>query len=519
MSDEIDNNEEPLVTWTDRAARISFISLAISFVIHAAIMGTAYLSFDPDAVTELDVEWFQNFDDLQGVGASEGRFAQIEISPKPEPAPEPEPKPEPKPEPEPEPEIEAKPTPKPKPKPKDPKPAADVAKVERQDLKKNDQNPFEAEELPGMDRSGPSGLPAMEGYGPGNAIFSALLRLDRVRGTAFEEPVRKIMELVPDYRIALENTGVDPINDLNSMFMASAQPQYLQQTFLAVRHNLSDEAMKTALDGRFEAPMQWRPYRGIESRELVPDTSRYQDPRKILLARPGLAVLARPEWLPQLTDELPEDSELRSGSEAKVSMIDGLEQIERTAPEDTLLLMSAHGAMVILPGLGKIRFDSAKVSISNVDAPLVKIDMLFGTPQDAARFADACPTMKERLIAGVPFLARGTVANLVNRVECRQKDNFTTLTALYTTAEITQVLNFGTALVPRPPALSQLPNAPLPKPQEAPQLKQVDTPTAHHTEESTAPTAHTDADNAPREEPPTNTPELQLESDAGIATP
>lgn len=506
MSNEFKDDEVKLVTWTDNVTRISMASLLVSVLVHGAIMATAYLSFDPDAITEIDVKWLENMDDLQGVGSSGGRFATVEVDRPKVPTPEPEPEVELKqPEPEPEPVVEVvKPKPKPKPKPVESEP--NLAKAERKELKKNDKSPFEAEQMPGMDRSGPTGLPAMEGYGPGNAIFSALLRLDRVRGTAFEEPVRKIMELVPDYRIALESTGVDPINDLNSMFMASAQPQYLQQTFLAVRHNLSDAAIKTALDSRFEAPMQWRPYRGVESRELVPDTSRYQDPRRILLARPGLAVLARPEWLPQLTDELPADSELRAGSDAKISMIDGLEQIERTAPGNTLLLMSAHGAMVILPGLGKIRFDSAKVSISNVDAPLVKIDMLFGTPQDAARFADACPAMKQKLIAGVPFLARGTVANLVNRVECRQNDKFTTLTALYTTAEVTQVLNFGVALVPRPPALSQLPNAPIRKPVDANSENKEATPSAHDSQKESTPTVHTiDADGT--------------EVDAGILAP
>ncbi|MEZ4460735.1 MAG: hypothetical protein R3E66_13600 [bacterium] len=217
----------------------------------------------------------------------------------------------------------------------------------------------------------------------------------------------------------------------------------------------------------------------------MPSNSRYQDPAPFLLAKPGLAILARPEWLPQLTNELPADSELRAGSQANVSMLDGLEQIEKAAPENTLLLMSGNGAMAILPGIGKIRFVTGKVAILNPEAPQVRIDLQLTSGADAQKFVAACPDMKKQLISGVPFLARGMVGNLVNRVRCEATDNYVNIAADYTRDEVVNILGYALAFVPRPAALSQLP---VPPPKPAPKPPQEDTPLAPSENLSTTPT-------------------------------
>src|SRR5690606_29132133 len=131
------------------------------------------------------------------------------------------------------------------------------------------KNPFENKELPGMRVQGPSNLPDLRGYGPGNAVFTALLRTDRLRGTRFEPSVRRMIQMVPDYRIALDNTSIDPISDLDSMFMASARPQYIQHTFLAVRHQLSEAEMQERLARRFEAELGWTRFRSFPVRDLI----------------------------------------------------------------------------------------------------------------------------------------------------------------------------------------------------------------------------------------------------------
>lgn len=467
---EREQEPEVLVTWDDRVGRIALFSLLVSFLLHVAPLGVAFLAFDLHVNTDLDVEWLQQFDTLEGVGSSGGRFVHIsEVPPPvaktPEPPPEPEP---PAPEPPREdtaPEEPVKISQKSKPKAKKPPSNATVPTRDtpRSELAANTANPFEAQELPGLQRSGPADLPQMEGYGPGNAIFSALLRLDRVRDTPLEEPVRRILRVVPDYRIALENTGIDPVRDLDTMFMASAMPQYVQHTFLAVRHGLSSQELKASLDYRYTTPMAWSEYRGYDWRPLVPSSSKYQDPRRVLLARPGLAVLTRAEWFEELTNELPEDSELRAGSQAKVSMLDGLEQIERAAPDGTLLLMSAHGAVVILPGVGRLKFEASRVAIRDAAAPKVEIDITFPTKEDARKFASACPNLRDQMIASVPLLVRGTAHNILDRVTCEASDRFVAIRAAYLQNEVVSLLNLGVTFVPRPPALNQLPVAPPPR--------------------------------------------------------
>lgn len=481
-TDESEESSQPGVLLTRDAAhrgKIFVFSVLASATVHATVLLLAFFAFEHSTDYDADIEWLRSFDRLEAIGhggagdrwASAEDLEKLEQKPKEEEAEPEEPQEPEEPEETEEPEEPEKPD-----KPEEPQetkpeaPAAAVKTAEKRELKKREKkepkNAFEGKELPGLDRSGPNSLPAMEGYGPGNAIFSAILRLDRLRGTPFEEPTRRVLEVVPDYRIALEGTGIDPVKDLDSLFMASAAPQYLQQTFLAVRHNLSTDAMKEKLDRRFESEIKWSKYREIPIRELVPADSRYQDPRKIILARQGLAIMTRPEWLEQLVSEIPEESEMMKGvpeEQRAGTMLDGLEQIERVAEDnDTILLMSAHGAMVILPGVGKIRFDSGKVSIRNIDAPTLDIDMRLRTAEMAKRFADSCPNLKERVIRGVPFLARGMVSNLVNRLQCKASDKFVSIHAVYKPKELEQVLNLAVAFIPRPAALQGLPPAPLP---------------------------------------------------------
>ncbi len=458
-----------------------FWSVVASAVIHLGFALITQLEFQYESDLDADIEWLQNFDELEGIGHG-GRFAKLEVPPEPEPEVETEPEPEPEeepepveePEPEPEPEPEKKPEPKKEPKEVAKKPDTEKkpAEPKKPEKPKKPQNAFQGKELPGLDRSGPNDLPSMEGYGPGNAIFTALVRFDRVRGTSFEEPTRKILQNVPDYRIVLENSDVDPVTDLDSMFMASAAPQYLQRTFLAIRHKLPNKELESKLDYRFanSEPMKWRKFNKTKVRDLVPKDSRYQDPRKIMLADDGLALIARPEWMKELTTELPDDSDMLAGAEAGYqpsTMLDGLREIERAAPDDTLVLISAHSAVSIIPGVGRVRFESAKVSIRNIDKPTLDIDMKLGEAKDAERFVGKCPAMKKQLIGRMPFLVKGMVANLVNRLTCKAVGDYVTIHGEYKAEELEQVLNLALPLIPRPPALMDLPPGPLPKPKPA----------------------------------------------------
>lgn len=504
--------------------RIFAASVFLSLLLHASVLVVAFLGFEVGGDFDADIEWMQSFESLEAIGhGADDRWAQLDdldeqLEDEPEEVEEPE---EPEPEAEPE---QPEPEPEPEPERTEAEPDAEIAQADPDAPEPQEREPVEPTrektafdgELPGIDRSGPNKLPSMESYGPGNAIFSALLRLDRLRGTPFEESVRRVLEVVPDYRIALEGTTIDPVQDLDSLFMASAAPQYLQQTFLAVRHRLDEDTMRSRLDRRFGSPMQWTTYRGVQVRDLVPPDARYSDPRRIVLARDGLAIVAREEWLEQLTDPVPHDSELLKGvakDKRRGTLIDGLEQIERVAErDDTLLLMSAQGAMVILPGIGRVRFETGKVSIRDASAPTLEIDMKLGDAKSASRFAESCPNLKARMIKGVPFLARGLVRNLVDRLTCTADDNYVSVYGRYRVEELQQVLSFAVGFIPRPAALQGLPAPPAPPPESVSDSWRPD---AGAASESEAP----DAGSSDPSRAPDVSPSAEASEDTGDSAP
>jgi hypothetical protein len=478
--------------------RTTLISQLVSILLHALVVVPIWI---PGLIrsenADFDVEWMTQFEDLQGLGMSSGRWADVKMAPPEEDAdqqaesPEAEvdeatePPEEAPPEKKPEDELPDEPEeqPKPDPKPTSTQTASAIPKNAPQkelepEKPKRPKNPYaRGEDLPGINRSGPSELPDMEAYGPGNVVYSALVRLDRIRGTSFEEPTRRILENVPDYRIALHNTGIDPVDDIDSLFMASARPRYLQHTFLAVRHGMEPADIKSRLENRFVENAPWYDYRGYTTRAVVPKDSGYRDPRQIVLARPGLAVIARPEWLPEITGEVAADDPLAAGlelddGERRPTMLDGLEQIERAVGEgDTLVAVSGRGVRLMLPGLGKIRFEAAKLVIANASAPKLTIDMTFDSPATARRFAQRCPDMKDEVVAQVPYLGQGLARNVLDPLECRASEEFVTIRADYDPMLVQRLMNFAVAFIPRPAVLQKLPTSPPPPRRPEPELE------------------------------------------------
>lgn len=480
MDDSTDGEQERIYEEPKGWFGVTFLtwSVVLSCLLHSSFLIPSFLSFS-SGEADIDVEWLKSFDSLEGLGhGASGRWADVDLAAlgekepeepienvgpevPPEPEPEPEPKPEPKPEP-PRPKVKPRPNPEVKPPevkpPEPPKPPSTPREV------------YSRGDLPGLDRTGPSGLPAMDGYGPGNAVFTALVRFDRVKGTEFEEPTRKLVSAVPDYRILLDGTGIDPVRDFHSMFMASANPVYIDETFLAVRHRATATTLRNQLDRRFDTPIPWRRQRNYSTRALVPPDSPYPDRRKILLPPGDLALVVRPEWVTQLTTALPDGSRLVEGVDTdalnrRPTMLDGLAHIERAAADaDTIVLVSAMAVRVSIPGIGRLAFEGAKMQIANLDRPELTIDVALRSPDEATQFAARCPALKKKAIEEVPWVARSITRMVVERLTCEPAGNFVAISGTYTRKELHRVLNIATPWVPRPPILSKLPRPKNPVP-------------------------------------------------------
>ncbi|TXD34166.1 hypothetical protein FRC98_19205 [Lujinxingia vulgaris] len=357
----------------------------------------------------------------------------------------------------------------------------------------------DAPAVPAIDRSSPSNLPDMRHYGPGNARMTALVRLDRLRGAPYQQQASRLIQAVPDYRILLETTGLDPITELDAIFMASANPNHLHETFLAVRHRYDNSELRELLDGRFAEPPPWSEG-GRPARALVPDTGRYRDPRQVVLAARGLALVGKPGWFGHFDRRIASDSEIADGAQLPENfrLLDGLRRIEEVAEEqNTIALISASGLVYYAPGIGTLpRFEAVRLSLTHPANPRLTIDLRFRSESQAASFAESCPSLQRRIIGGIPAARMLGIAALIERLECSHSEDYVTVTGQYSARELTSILQFATPFVPRPPSLTGLPEPPPPPaPPQAPTgTSETSPPDAGDTTDDSAPSPSADTE-------------------------
>jgi hypothetical protein len=449
-----------------------FVSCLLSAVIHLSAVITLTLFVPYEAQADIEVTWLAQFDNLEGLGhGGSGRWAELDptksaTAKSTEPPPlKPEsttvaPAPKTK-----EKKVQKKARPRPD---TPPKKAPPKKRVQPQDEEPESES---AAEIPALDRKGPNQLPAMESYGPGNMIMSALLRLDRLRSAPFELEVRKLLELIPDFRITLAHTGIDPVDDLDSIFMASARPEVIQHSFVAVRHSLTDVTLQKMLDRRYPEPPPWTDTDDFKIRQLVPQNSPYKDSRKIVLDGKGLGMIVRPEWLSLLAKPIEDDT---VEPEKLPTLIEGLRRIEEIADaDDTLLLVSAQAFRTSLPVIGRISLRSLRMALRNPKAPELTIDLGFETEQLAETFSKNCPAFKRRLLRKVPLFLRGIVSQAIGPLSCQNEGHFVEIGGVYSAKTVRNLLGLAGPLLPNPPILAQLPGKPMTNHTERPHRTRV----------------------------------------------
>ena len=231
--------------------------------------------------------------------------------PKPEPKPE-EPKPEPKPEepkekaPKPEPKPEAKPE---KSEPTNPTPPTPVTPT----------NPS-TDTAAGSDGSGyPEGTlhPVATDvgmWGPEGAILTAILRMDRIRASQHEKSLRALFSSLPDWQALVGSGAFDPFRDVDALLIASADPRWVNQTFLAAVHRMPPEAVVRTLTASIPGGVTWEQKEGrLFGHPFV--APRINDPRLFLIPTDGLFIFTRPEFMAPLLDGAPDPGQVKGAIE------------------------------------------------------------------------------------------------------------------------------------------------------------------------------------------------------------
>lgn len=140
-------------------------------------------------------------------------------------------------------------------------------------------------------------------WGPEGARLVVVIRNDRLRGSSHAQSVRDVLDSFPDWRTLVGGAELDPLNDIDTTLIASANPKYINQTFLAAMHHLPAEQVVGVLSHGEHQGVTWREEKGriygdFEARSGV-------DPRQFFIPTDGVFVLSRPEFLKDLENQAP----------------------------------------------------------------------------------------------------------------------------------------------------------------------------------------------------------------------
>src|SRR5204862_4648702 len=89
---------------------------------------------------------------------------------------------------------------------------------------------------------------SVRSYGPAGSRVTALLRVDRLRDTPYTAAVDALLMRLPDRRDLMQGTDLDLYRDFDALLVATPNPLDPAVTFLAVRHRLSDAALRQELE-------------------------------------------------------------------------------------------------------------------------------------------------------------------------------------------------------------------------------------------------------------------------------
>ena len=344
--------------------------------------------------------------------------------------------------------IEAPAPKKPKPKPHDPAP----------------------EEVPAADGGAAPPRPqSVRSYAPEGSRVTVLMRVDRLRDTPYAASVDSLLMRLPDRRDLLDGTELDLYRDFDALLVATPNPLDPAVTFLAVRHRLTDAALREALERGARATgrkLAWRTERGRPFAErrasttsagkepaVAPRPWAARDDRLILLPAPKLAVVTppayaslilkgRPATKPAASPDAGAAPEAPANEHADfAALVRRIDAEDSIMPGNAVVMLSAEdlfappgaraqvaagtrGAVDDAPprpartpnvfGLPVPRVLTATIGIA--PQPFADVDASFAAEADAARWETEWPTLRRQFLSN-PLVVLTGFSSLLGRIE------------------------------------------------------------------------------------------------------
>lgn len=332
--------------------------------------------------------------------------------------------------------------------------------------------------------------------GPEGSRLVALLRLDRLRASpdkdAIIAAVDQLFSLLPDRHWLIDGTGFDLYRDFDSLIIATPNPADATVTFLAVRHHLTDSALKGGLDRGAKAlrkPLTWqtvdgRPV-GLRQSKAAANSVLDRDDRIVVLPQPSLAIVATPAYTKLLLGADP------SAKPAAASAVDGgsgdagagvpgqprsrvrwpdivarIDEQESAIPDDAVFMMMATqlfssvsdtAPLAVPPAKGATDDTPAQpivgsspapeqvVLLAGLAAPYLELIAELKTAADADRWERDIPSWKRRLLTN-PLVLLSGFSPLIGRAQVSREGNSLTVRVPTTALELQRLLNLATNL-------------------------------------------------------------------------
>lgn len=215
--------------------------------------------------------------------------------------------------------------------PKPPKPA------KRKPKKPADGGvPPEPDALPMGEDGEPA--PLLAAYAPKGALLSLRVDMDRVRDSSLAQDARELLQAIPDFQRLLDGSGVDPLDDLSRLFIASPNLQR-ESVVLAGKYVGDEDVPRRAAEALASArgkTVKWRTRGGIPTAAWENDDV---TPRVLALLGPALFAITRPDDLPRIL-----------GVARALAARDARERPDGGSPADpadALLAMQEHEVVVL----------------------------------------------------------------------------------------------------------------------------------------------------------------------------
>ncbi|MDD9932269.1 MAG: hypothetical protein OXT09_01620 [Myxococcales bacterium] len=288
-----------------------------------------------------------------------------------------------------------------------------------------------------------AGPPVLAAYAPEGAQLALRLHMGRVRASPLAPQVRSLLEVIPDWRALLDGSGIDGIDDLERLFLAS--PNLKRSSLVVAGQYIGDESVpRTAVDNLARArgvEAAWSTRGGIP---LAPWANADNTERIVALIGPRLFAISRPDDLPrilQVAHALAErmqvpDAGPVGAADALLALHDGETlafSVEGARRFVARLRSDLHGVVperlelkVGETGTGRVRFEaigfyesaaSARQAIRSwrverdrlTDDPFVAfgglrkplLDMRFSTQQEEVRVRGTITQRQARLVLGM----------------------------------------------------------------------------------------------------------------------